>query len=282
MLLSAAPRSWFILARRTTAQYGLPDPLLVLQTPPTKGRWKALCRSRVTDYWEQHLRGAAAHLDSLANFKSNFFSVSRPHNTFRSAGSPYEVARATVVCLMLSGRYQTDYRRRLWDPINPTGACRLCSAPAEQGDQLDQPGGHPAPPRGQLAIAGPAQAQRASVGSQAAPPDRPGAPEAPPGDLVHQLLHCPALAPARGRARQCWAMHLASRPHLVPLVNSFTLDNPVATICFLLDPSSSPGTIALARDYGESVFSDCHYLSRVWCYANHRARLRTLKLRGFM
>jgi hypothetical protein len=240
-LLTPVPRSWFVRVRHITAQYGLPDPLLVLQQPPPKGRWKSICRSRVTDYWEQQLRGAAVHLDSLANFKSNFFSLSRPHRTFTTAGSPYEVAKASVVCLMLSGRYQTDHRRRHWDPANPTGACRLCP-------EAEAPGGPPAPA----------------------------------GDLQHQLLVCPALGQARARAERCWAARLASRPHLHPVLTRYSLGPPEDLLGFLLDPSSCPPVILLAREHGESVYQDCHYLSRVWCFGNHRARLKLLKLFAYM
>ena len=49
-----------------------------------------------------------------------------------SAGSQYEVKRASLVVLMLSGRYICDFRTRYFDISNPTGTCKLCrSSPAQ-------------------------------------------------------------------------------------------------------------------------------------------------------
>ena len=126
-LLTASNRgSWFLAVRRITQQYGLPDPLIVLQQPLTKSRWKSLCKSKVISWWEVQYRGEADVLDSLAFFDPKFYSLTRTHRVLTSAGSQYEVRRASVVVLMLSGRYICDFRTRHFDLSNPTGACRLC------------------------------------------------------------------------------------------------------------------------------------------------------------
>ena len=131
-------KSWFITVRHVTQKYGLSDPLLVLQQPVSKTLWKTTCRRQVTLWWENYFRGQAAMLQSLAHFKSNWFSLSRPHMIITAAGSPYEVSRAGVVLLMLSGRYITDHRSRRWDKTNPDGKCLLCPAPAPTGDLTHQ------------------------------------------------------------------------------------------------------------------------------------------------
>ena len=126
--------SWFLALRRTTQQYGLPDPLIVLKQPVPKTRWKSLCKSKVIGWWEAQFRGEADILESLAFCDPNFYSLTRTHRILTSAGSPYEVSWASVVVLMLSGRYICDYRTRLFDLSNPTGACRLCrSSPGAAG-----------------------------------------------------------------------------------------------------------------------------------------------------
>ena len=129
-LLSAAnSRSWFIQVRLITHKYGLADPLITLQRPQTKAQWKSSCRAAVTRWWLLQYRGEASHLDSMVNFKYNFFSLTKPHRTLTTANSCYEVQRACTVALMLSGQYSTDYHRRWWSPHNPQGHCRLCIAP---------------------------------------------------------------------------------------------------------------------------------------------------------
>ena len=53
VLLSASKcKSWFTQLRSLSQQYGLPDPLLVLQSPTSKQTWKRLCKSKVTSWWE--------------------------------------------------------------------------------------------------------------------------------------------------------------------------------------------------------------------------------------
>jgi hypothetical protein len=52
-LLAPAPRSWFIQVLRSTAQYGLPNPLLALQSTLLKGCWKSLCCSHGILLWNE-------------------------------------------------------------------------------------------------------------------------------------------------------------------------------------------------------------------------------------
>ena len=236
-LLTATNRhSWFVAVRKVSQKYGLQDPLLVLQQPPTRGRWKATCRSAVTVWWLGHFRGQAAILSSLKYCKYHFFSLSTPHPIITTARSPYEVARATTVATMLSGRYATDHRARRWDHANPTGRCRLC------------------PPA----------------------PDHP----APEGSLEHQLLYCPALQEARTRALRRWASYRGTHPHLAPLL-AHHMGTEEAFMGFLLDPSSCPLVLALARDHGQ-VLDECHHMSRMWCHSIHIFRQKKLRLLGIL
>ena len=141
LLTHANPESWFLAARYVTQLYGLCDPLLALQQPLPKSRWKSLCRSRVIRHWEVQYRAETEALESLLFFRANFFSLARPHRILTSAGSPYEVEKSLTVLRMLSGRYVTDHRARHWMP-GSTGACRLCPAspqgPAPKGDLAHQ------------------------------------------------------------------------------------------------------------------------------------------------
>ena len=129
LLTLANPQSWFLSARHITQLYGLCDPLLALQQPMPKAKWKSLCRSRVIRHWELQYRADANSLDSLIFFRPNFYSLTRPHRVLTTAGSPYEVEKALSVLRMLSGRYITDHRARHWTP-GSSGACRLCPGPA--------------------------------------------------------------------------------------------------------------------------------------------------------
>ena len=248
LLDAGNPHSWFVQVRRITEKYGISDPLLVLQQPPTKGRWKSICRAAVTRFWLAQYRGEAAQLTSLVHFKFNFFSLSQPHNTISTAGSPYEVSRAATVLLILSGRYISDERSRLWDPNNKDGCCRLCASPPGQP-----------PPPGTL----------------------PGQ-QSPPGTITHQLLWCCALQPARVSAMRLFLEFLRHRPHLSALVSQRLKGPPEGAVALLLDPSSCSDLIRAAQLHGQSLLKEAHYLSRVWVHSTHVLRMKLLKLRGIL
>ena len=131
-LLTACNKgSWFLAARRICQKYSLPDPLIVLQRPLPKARWKSLCKSKVVRWWEEQFRGEADGLTSLLNFNPLFFSLTQTHRTLSLAGSPHEVSKASTVMLMLSGKYFTCYHTRHWDLSNSSGACKLCPSSLE-------------------------------------------------------------------------------------------------------------------------------------------------------
>ena len=125
--------SWFASTRLLSQQYDLPDPLLVLQSPPTHCYWKRLTKLKILDWWQTKFRGEAEHLDSLEYFKPAFMSLSSPHPIWTTAGSPFEVTKATVSAKMLSGRYRTDRLMRHWSKSNPDGLCRLPGCSGELG-----------------------------------------------------------------------------------------------------------------------------------------------------
>ena len=112
-------RSWFPKIRSLCQKYNLPDPLLVLQSPPTHYYWKRLTKSRVLDWWESHYRGIASQLKSLKFFNPSFMSLASPHPLWLTAGSPFEVSKAVIIARMLSGRYRTDKLMSKWSARIP-------------------------------------------------------------------------------------------------------------------------------------------------------------------
>ena len=99
LLHHSSYKSWFQSLRLITEQYGLTDPLLIIQSPPSKESWNRLCKAKVISWWEQRLRGEAALLSSLSYFKASYMSLNRPHPMWTMAESPYEVSKAcTVAC----------------------------------------------------------------------------------------------------------------------------------------------------------------------------------------
>ena len=117
--------SWFHQVRAISLQYQLPHPLVLLKSPTSysKVSYKKLVQQKITDYWEKLLRAEADHLESLEYFNPNYMSLSKPHPIFLSAySSSYEIVKATVQAVFLSGRYRTERLSRFWLK-NPDGFC---------------------------------------------------------------------------------------------------------------------------------------------------------------
>ena len=72
------------------------------------------------------------------------------------------------------------------------------------------------------------------------------------------------------------------KPHLQPIIATLIAGQPQDILSFILDPSSVPGVISAAQAHGQSVYQDCHHLSRVWCYSNHKKRMKLLKFFGYL
>ena len=122
-------KSWFYQIQKLCIQYGLPHPIMYLDSPPTKSSFKLSVKASIIDYWERRLRGEANLLSeaSLKYFKSNFMSLTVTHPVFSSCGSsPYEVAKAKIQARCLSGRARIEALTRHWDPANKNGNCVLC------------------------------------------------------------------------------------------------------------------------------------------------------------
>ena len=115
--------SWFHQVRDVCLMYQLPHPLTILTTPSTKQTFKTLVKKHVLNYWELKLRMMAIPLSSLKFFQPSYMSLTKPHPLFTTAGpSPYEVAKARVQALLLSGRYRTESLCSKWSS-NPGGYC---------------------------------------------------------------------------------------------------------------------------------------------------------------
>jgi hypothetical protein len=123
----SAPASspWFIQIRAICTEYGLPDPLYVLATAPSKGEWKGAARRQVLAHHGARLRAHAASLPSLTYLRSSHMSLSGPSPLWTSCkDSQHEVRKATIQARMLSGRYRTCWLRRHWSG-DTSGVCRV-------------------------------------------------------------------------------------------------------------------------------------------------------------
>ena len=123
----SSSKSWFIQIRNICLKYDLPHPLIILDTQPGKKAYSKLITAKVISYWENRLRGEAALLSSLVNFKPEYMSLKKPHPIWLTAGSnPYEISKAIQQARFLSGRYRTEGLAKHWTK-NKSGFCQSSS-----------------------------------------------------------------------------------------------------------------------------------------------------------
>ena len=91
----------------------------------------------------------------------------------------------------------------------------------------------------------------------------------------HVLLNCPAYT--HTRQNMISLCMKTQDPVSHSLVTSFLLSSSTQKMMqFLLDCSVLPEVIRGAQLHGEQIYSDIFYLSRTWCFAIHRERMKRL------
>ena len=128
--------SWFQQVRDICLQYNLPHPLVLLEKPVAKNRFKKLVKAKVTEYW-QHLLAAECSsptMSSLRYFDPFKASLLHPHPMWTSAaGNSFECSKSTVLARMVSGRYRTEMMCRFWSS-NRSGHCLADTCQTVSGD----------------------------------------------------------------------------------------------------------------------------------------------------
>ena len=127
-------KSWFLQIRDICCQYNLPNPLQLLDNPPSKEKFKKEVKFKILDYWQHLLRAEAQPLPSIQHFKSQYYSLSKPHHIWTSSASnPFECSKSTILARMISGRYRTEALCRHWSD-NRNGYCKAPSCYKVNGD----------------------------------------------------------------------------------------------------------------------------------------------------
>ena len=91
----------------------------------------------------------------------------------------------------------------------------------------------------------------------------------------HILLQCPAYSTTR---HDMISLCLNTRnPISHCLAIKYVLSNSTQkTMQFLLDCTALPEVILSAQQHGEQVYTDLFYMSRTWCFALHRERMKRI------
>ena len=134
MLHHHVQHSWFVKLRQISTHYSLPDPLLVLTSPPTKLKFKSTVETAIRHFWHTTLAAQADSLPSLKYLRTSFLSLGTGPQPpwWTCVSSPSAARAATVQAEMLSGRYRSCWLWRHWTA--ESGACRLPGCGLSPGD----------------------------------------------------------------------------------------------------------------------------------------------------
>ena len=99
--------------------------------------------------------------------------------------------------------------------------------------------------------------------------------ESVPETLEHILLWCPSYQPVREKLRNLWMR--CSHTTISQLLKSILIGPSVSLMQFILDPSVHPIVISLAQKCGDEPLQIVFHLTRSWCFAIHRERLKLLQ-----
>ena len=91
--------------------------------------------------------------------------------------------------------------------------------------------------------------------------------------VEHILINCSAYHQVRDRHHSIWHNH--PDPIIHKLLHG-VVHNPLTLLQFILDCSVIPNVILAAQEHGSVVFAALFKLTRTYCYAVHRERLKLL------
>ena len=104
-----------------------------------------------------------------------------------------------------------------------------------------------------------------------------------PGDIAHILSgECSALKPALNKTLDHVKEILTPHPLLLSPVLAALQGDREALTTFILDPSTDPEVISLAKLHGPGILFPLLRVSRACVWAAHRTRMRLLGLERFL
>lgn len=123
---SFSSHSWFIAVKEIFMKYNLPDPLNLLENPPTKFQWKKTVNEYVNTHWEKQVRESAVLYSSLRFLNVSEFSCGKRHPLLRSLGNIREVPRISIKLKLVTGTYIFQTNRATFNQNQVNPVCLLC------------------------------------------------------------------------------------------------------------------------------------------------------------
>jgi hypothetical protein len=124
---SIKTRSWFVHIIKTSLKYQLPNPHFILQSTPTKARWKSIVKNTVLNHWSTNLRTAACGKSSLSSLDIQTASITRIHPIWATVSANMrDIERARIKTRLATGTYILQSNRARFNQYEVDSTCPLC------------------------------------------------------------------------------------------------------------------------------------------------------------
>ena len=97
-----------------------------------------------------------------------------------------------------------------------------------------------------------------------------------PENIEHILIFCPSLSDARASSFDLWSATAKKYPLLSPIIRKAMTMQPGFRCRFILDCSTLPDVILLTQTHGPEPLQKLLHLTRTYCFALHRERMKQL------
>ena len=135
MMADNTSTTWSNHIRLICRQYQLPDPLQLLQFPPSKEVWRKDTTVKITAFHEKDLRERAARSNRLKYFNVQLFGLTgKPHPVLQHITETRQAFKSRSHIKLLTGdfvSYELLAAQRGTDPH-----CRLCFSPNESTQHI--------------------------------------------------------------------------------------------------------------------------------------------------
>ena len=128
--------SWFIAIKDILLKYDLPMPWLLLDTQPTKFRWKNQVKRKINHYWSEVMKSRASLYSSLKYLNYEAYRPGTRPLVIQDPNGVKDVPRIHTKIKMITGTYILQVNRASFYQNQISSTCLLCKKEDETTERF--------------------------------------------------------------------------------------------------------------------------------------------------
>ena len=128
--------SWFIAIKDILLKYDLPMPWLLLDTQPTKFRWKNQIKRKINHYWSEVMKSRAFLYSSLKYLNYEAYRPGTRPLVIQDPNGVKDVPRIHTKIKMITGTYILQVNRASFNQNQISSTCLLCKKEDENTEHF--------------------------------------------------------------------------------------------------------------------------------------------------